>query len=179
MNPRFYLLDLITQAAMEIDKFNPDNGATYGLTSSRLAFGSVSEMTHDNSLIISAYCDHTHVLELRPTAIRFNSIWITYDCTEEELFQLSTVEDLGDISHSDLKYAYHKYWQLSKIAKTKAAMSRDIYNDRLWGSTPSVLQVYQREAMLSTMMDKSSMDRFVRELNGLTTPSQITKNRGI
>ena len=177
MNTRYVLLDLLTSASTQIETFDPSTGATYGFVSSRMAFGKSTEICHDGSLIISEYTPFGFVMELRLRAMRIGSVWVQYDITEEELFQLSTVEDIGNIMYDDIQYAHMKYMNLSRLAKTKAAISRDIYNNKLNGSTPSVLEVYQKELFLDSMIDKSSMDRVLRELNGLTTPSKITKNR--
>ena len=177
MNTRYALLDMLTAASTQIESFDPSTGATYGFVSSRMSFGKSTEICHDGSLIISEFTPFGFVMELRVRAMRIGSVWIQYDITEEELFQLSTVEDIGNISYDDIQYAYMKYTNLCRLAKTKAALSRDIYNNKLNGSAPSVLGVYQKELFLDTMMDKPSMDRFVRELNGITTPSKITKNR--
>lgn len=177
MNTRYALLDMLTSASTQIESFDPSTGATYGFVSSRMSFGKSTEICHDGSLIISEFTPFGFVIELRFRAMRIGSVWIQYDITEEELFQLSTVEDIGNISYDDIQYAHMKYTNLCRLAKTKAALSRDIYNNKLNGSAPSVLGVYQKELFLDTMMDKPSMDRFVRELNGITTPSKITKNR--
>lgn len=177
MNTRYALLDMLTSASTEITTFDPSVGSTYGFVSARLSLGNSTEICHDGSLIISEYTPFGFVIELRSSAMRIGSVWVQYNITEEELFQLSTVEDIGNISYDDIQYAHMKYTNLCRLAKTKAALSRDIYNNKLNGSTPSVLEVYQKELFLNAMMDKPSMDRFVRELNELTTPSKITKNR--
>lgn len=181
-NTRYALLDAITSAAVQIESFDPSTGATYGFVSSRMSFGKSTEICHDGSLIISDfmhYDGYGFAIELRFRGIRIGSVWVNYDITEEELFQMSTIEDIGTVTYDDIQYAHMKYMNLCRLAKTKASLSRDIYNNKLNGSSPSVLGVYQKELFLNSMMDKPSMDRFVRQINGIATPSKITKNSGI
>lgn len=177
MNTRYTLLDMLTQAAFEIETFDPSTGSSYGFTSSRMSLGPSTEICHDGSLIISEYTQYGFVMEMRFRAIRIGSVWVNYDISEEELFQLSTIEDIGTITFDDIQYAHMKYMNLSRKAKTKAVLSRDMYNSKLNGTSNSVLEIYKRESLLSTMMDQSSMDKLVRELNGLTTSTKTTKNR--
>lgn len=179
MNTRYALFDMLTKAAIEIETFDPSTGSSYGFTSSSMSLGPSTEICHDGTLIISEYTQYGFVMEMRFRALRIGSVWVEYDISEEELFQLSTVEDIGTITFDDIQYAHMKYMILCRKAKTKAVLSRDIYNSKLNGSPRSVLEIYQREAILSTMMNKTSMDKLVRELNGLTEPTQITKNGGI
>lgn len=176
MNIRYMFLDLLTQAAIEIETFDPQSATMYGFTSSRFSFGKVSELAHDGTLILST-SHSNYSMGMNVYGIRLGHQCINYDVTEEELFQLSTIDDIGELSFSDIQYSHYKYCQLVKRAKTKAALSRDLYNMKQYGSNKSVLDRSLQQMYINSM-NSQSLENLQRQLNGITTPSitQITKN---